>query len=107
MLFTFLLSGGPRFSNRNEHIRATLNDRVEFTCDPTSHPSITNNNTMWLRDGYEPSVLNYQISEDRKTIIFEEVDYDDEAVYTCQVSNAYNSNSKSFQLKVRSKVFFL
>lgn len=106
MLFTFLLSGGPRFSNRNEHIRATLNDRVEFTCDPTSHPAITNN-TMWLRDGNEPPISNFLISENRKTIIFEEVDYDDEAVYTCQVSNAYNSNSKSFQLKVRSKVFFL
>ena len=101
--FHFLLSGGPRFADRNEHTRVTLNDRVEFTCNPDSHPPLFN--ISWLKDGDEPPALNFLPKSNETTIVFEEADYDDEGVYTCVVCNKYNCNSKNFQLKVRSKVF--
>ena len=98
--FYFLLSGGPRFADRNEHTRVTLNDRVEFTCNPISYPADVN--VRWLKDGDK---LDPELN--RETIVFEEANYDDEGVYTCVACNKYNCNSKNFQLKVRSKVFFL
>lgn len=103
--FHFSLSGGPRFADRNEHLRATLNERVEFTCNPASFPALSN--VTWLRDGVIPSVDNFLRTPDDKTIIIEDADYDDQAVYTCLVCNIYRCDSKHFHLKVRSKVVFL
>lgn len=57
-------------------------------------------NPSWRKDG---NVL----TEDGLQFIIEEAQYDDEGVYTCEVNNNYSTDSKSFHLKVRSKILFV
>ena len=96
--FVQLCIGGPRFDKSSENFRVTLNDRVEFPCNPSSEPHIMN--PSWRKDG---NVL----TEDGLQFIIEEAQYDDEGVYTCEVNNNYSTDSKSFHLKVRSKILFV
>lgn len=98
LVFFFILLGGPWFRNSKEFIKETLNDRVELICSPLSEPSV--HRFEWLKDGMS-------IDNNSSMIVFETVDYDHEGVYTCTAYNMYNNSSKTFQLKVKSKAFFV
>ena len=96
----FKLLGGPSFSKDSELIRVTLNDRVEFNCNPTSVPPVIG--FVWMKDGIDiPDMSNQSI------FIIEETSYDDEGVYSCIANNKFNNGSKRFELKVRSEKFLI